>query len=599
MAHAENPQRLGLALSGGGLRASFYHIGVLAQMAEQGLLRHVEALSTVSGGSIIGALYYLHVKKLLETKTDEQIVDQDYVDIVKAIEQAFLKATENNIRTAVYADFRANLKMLSLSYSRSDLIADYYERWIYRGVLSDDANPIRMQDLKILPRVAQGTLAGFRPKTGNADRQAKVPMLVINATTLNTGRGWEFTAVSMGEPTPRESDATGIAATFREFRSLIDKKPLRLVWADSYGDMIPLQQDFSMAHAVAASACVPGLFDPLAVSGLYRNDGKEVRVQLVDGGVFDNQGVEGLVDNGCTCFVVSDASGQMGTENDPSTSKARVLARTSSILQDRSRTKGLLTLFASVGKKNVAFFHLRQGLGVREAFWIDRDGKQAPDHIISVTTGEFGFDPRVQDCLSRIRTDLDAFTEVEAYSLMLNGYKMSKRHLETLRKESDCPGVRDAKAVSGGGWDFLAIEKWAQDPTEDYLCQLHAAQAAFGKILMLSPGLWIPFVAAIVLPLWLLWPQAVALLTSTIVLGAILIGLGLWLIDSVLAYLLKLHPALEFVRTPVYLAKSALQVAARTVGSVPLWLYLKFINPLFLKRGRLSNLKWSPGEQQG
>ncbi len=62
-------EKLGLAFSGGGFRASFYHIGVLAQMAEHGLLRHVEVISTVSGGSIIGALYYLHLKKLLEEKT--------------------------------------------------------------------------------------------------------------------------------------------------------------------------------------------------------------------------------------------------------------------------------------------------------------------------------------------------------------------------------------------------------------------------------------------------------------------------------------------------------------------------------------------------
>ena len=61
-AHAD---RMGLGLSGGGLRASFYHIGILAQMADQGLLRHLEVISTVSGGSIIGALYYLHVKKTI------------------------------------------------------------------------------------------------------------------------------------------------------------------------------------------------------------------------------------------------------------------------------------------------------------------------------------------------------------------------------------------------------------------------------------------------------------------------------------------------------------------------------------------------------
>ena len=47
--------KLGLALSGGGFRASLFHIGVLAALAERDLLRHVDVLSCVSGGSILGA----------------------------------------------------------------------------------------------------------------------------------------------------------------------------------------------------------------------------------------------------------------------------------------------------------------------------------------------------------------------------------------------------------------------------------------------------------------------------------------------------------------------------------------------------------------
>ena len=65
---ATNPQekKLGLCLSGGGFRASLFHIGVLAALAEREMLHKVEVLSTVSGGSIIGAYYYLKVKRLLE-----------------------------------------------------------------------------------------------------------------------------------------------------------------------------------------------------------------------------------------------------------------------------------------------------------------------------------------------------------------------------------------------------------------------------------------------------------------------------------------------------------------------------------------------------
>lgn len=37
--------RVGLALSGGGFLASFYHLGVLARLAELDVLRRVEVLS--------------------------------------------------------------------------------------------------------------------------------------------------------------------------------------------------------------------------------------------------------------------------------------------------------------------------------------------------------------------------------------------------------------------------------------------------------------------------------------------------------------------------------------------------------------------------
>ncbi len=49
--------KIGLALSGGGFRAAFFHLGVLARLAELGLLRRIEVVSTVSGGSIVGAAF--------------------------------------------------------------------------------------------------------------------------------------------------------------------------------------------------------------------------------------------------------------------------------------------------------------------------------------------------------------------------------------------------------------------------------------------------------------------------------------------------------------------------------------------------------------
>ncbi len=183
----QTSEKIGLALSGGGLRASFFHIGLLAQMAEQGVLKSVAVISTVSGGSIIGALYYLHLKNLLESKSDKDITDQDYIDIIKIIEVEFLEATEKNIRMNVLADFQKNYQMRNSNYSRSDRIAELYNEYLYKSVAKSLDTPVEMQTLKIYPL---GGPKDFHPKKHNADRKAIVPILVLNATTLNAGRNW-------------------------------------------------------------------------------------------------------------------------------------------------------------------------------------------------------------------------------------------------------------------------------------------------------------------------------------------------------------------------------------------------------------------------
>jgi hypothetical protein len=49
----EDSRRIGLALSGGGIRAAVFHLGVLRRLASEHLLENVSAISTVSGGSLI------------------------------------------------------------------------------------------------------------------------------------------------------------------------------------------------------------------------------------------------------------------------------------------------------------------------------------------------------------------------------------------------------------------------------------------------------------------------------------------------------------------------------------------------------------------
>src|SRR6185295_17830003 len=86
--------KFGLALSGGGFRAALFHLGVLARLAELDVLHRVEVLSCVSGGSIIGAHYYLEVRKLLQTVPDEEINRQHYIDIVAKVRKDFVEGVQ-------------------------------------------------------------------------------------------------------------------------------------------------------------------------------------------------------------------------------------------------------------------------------------------------------------------------------------------------------------------------------------------------------------------------------------------------------------------------------------------------------------------------
>lgn len=46
---------VGLALSGGGIRSATFNLGVIQGLAKRGILKHIDYLSTVSGGGYIGS----------------------------------------------------------------------------------------------------------------------------------------------------------------------------------------------------------------------------------------------------------------------------------------------------------------------------------------------------------------------------------------------------------------------------------------------------------------------------------------------------------------------------------------------------------------
>jgi NTE family protein len=562
--------KLGLALSGGGFRASFFHLGVLARMAELGLLRHVEVLSCVSGGAILGALYYVHLKRLLEAKADADVGDEDYVHLLERIERDFLAAVQTNIRMRTFVNPLKNIRMTRPDYSRSDRIGELYDRLLYRPALAPGRDRmIEMRELKIFPFREQ---PDFYPRAHNAGRQAKVPILLLNATTLNTGHNWRFEASTMGAP-------AATAATELD----VDKNA-RLLRPASYADVTPRQQNVELGLAVAASAGVPGVFPPLALSGLYEG----LRVELVDGGVHDNQGVRGLLDEQCTHVIVSDASGQMEDAPTPATWTLPVLSRTNDVLMDRVREEELLDLLQQ-RPMPTAFLHLRKELPVATVPYIDPAGRPAPaPGTPPMRRTSYGVDVRVQDRLSRVRTDLDSFTDIEAFSLMLDGYLMS----EVVLTPALAPAIPDARP---GRWRFLAVRDLAAQPTAAYLRQLDVARQKLFKVFRLSPlTTAVTLLAALVvfgLGGWWQWPALVRLWRTpisvgTLVTAAILLALGfIPRLSRTVAWLAVLRAPSEYV----------LRFVAR--GLVPalcavfVWLHLQVFDRLFLRLGRLERVR--------
>jgi len=566
-------ERWGLALSGGGFRASFFHVGVLARLAEMGLLRRLEVISTVSGGSILGALYYVHVKWLLEKKPDAEISDKDYLEIVLRIERELLAAVQRNIRMRTFLNPVKNLQMSLANYSRSDRIGELYDEMLYRPVLgAGRPTPIQMRELLIRPK---GDKPDFHPHKDNRGRTAKVPILILNATTLNTGHNWRFEASRMGEP-PRG----------RRVALEVDKN-MRLRRAPSYADITPRQQDIELGLAVGASACVPGIFHPLAISGLYDRD---VRVQLVDGGVHDNQGVGGLLDEQCTHFIVSDASGQMQDEAEPSTSALPVMVRSNDILMDRVREEELFGLF-EVHKPALAFMHLRKGLSAEALAWIDKDGKPAAppktERVPGMPSSQFGVSSEVQDLLSKVRTDLDSFTEIEAYSLMLDAYLMSGPEM-TAAFNVPAP-------TRSGGWRFLAMRPWLSAPTAGYLKHLVVAKERLFKVFRLSWLVTLSTALALLVIAWGVWASLsqaslgwweFSFSTSDLVWGVVVAILCL------IPWASRTFKVLGFLRTPSEFAvRLVLRGLLPAIGSAFVAIHLLIFDRLFLRLGRVDRLR--------
>ena len=381
--------KVGLALSGGGFRASFYHLGVLARLAELDVLRHVEVLSCVSGGSIVGACYWLALRNRLLKPAP--MTRDDYVVLVREVIDRFLGAVATNLRAGVQPSKLKVVWRLLTKDQKGALDPEEAARGLdvnfYQPLLNGKER-VHMDELKFTPADHAQSIRGteeFHPGRHNWLRAHKVPVLVINSTTVNTGHAWQFTPTWMGEsPWAVHQDADSVPR-------------LEWGWYNRNNNW-----SIELARAVAASACVPGVFAPLAIPDAYN----DIHVQLVDGGVHDNQGTVSLLALSCNVLIVSDACGQLALEKKPTAGIVGLVGyanRSMSTLMERIRLANFADLTARrrVGLlRGLMFLHMKAGLDAETVRLLPQEGMTQREQMLPS-----GVRKDIQLALAELRTD--------------------------------------------------------------------------------------------------------------------------------------------------------------------------------------------------
>jgi predicted acylesterase/phospholipase RssA len=277
-------KKIGLALSGGGFRATLYHLGLVRFLRDAGILQQVTHITSVSGGSIMAAHLALNWHQ--------------YTGSTKEFEQAaaeLLAFTRLDVRNRILRRFplglllrwpRRLLGMSNRQWTRTGLLGSQYEKHLYGD-----------KSLFELP---------------------EWPQLHILTTNLSEGCLCSF-----------NRDGLWMMQQKAE-RSEIERVRVGLA---------------TVAMAVAASSAFPGFFPPLELTGreVGARGGEFGRQAYTDGGVFDNLGVRMFrwltplltEDKALDGVLVSDVGKRIVVQGTQRGGLIRAALRSSDILMDR------------------------------------------------------------------------------------------------------------------------------------------------------------------------------------------------------------------------------------------------------------------------
>ena len=307
--------RIGLALSGGGFRATLFHLGVIEYLRNADLLQHVSTLTSVSGGSILAAHLALNWQAYLDHEIDDAAED---------------------ILEFVGMDIRGRIvRRLLPRFSTTKRLQRHY-RSLFQA----------QRKKKFLEEISGG------------------PELHLLSTNLEMACVTSFSSNG--------------------------------VFLDALQDEVPLNgTKTEIDFAVAASSAFPLLFSPLRMEPddirVSSKTFQHRRISLTDGGVFDNSGGRMLrrlaKENSLDLLIVSEAGSKIDWQDGP-------------------------YRWASANLRAVEMFQARICEWERDEL-VNGD---VPSLIIDIGDGAF----------SKVRTDLDAFSEQEIKAIRKYGYSVAK-----------------------------------------------------------------------------------------------------------------------------------------------------------------------------
>lgn len=309
-------QRLGLALSGGGVRAAVFHLGVLRHLARQGRLEEVAQISTVSGGSLIVGAIFSHADMTWPSST--RFLDEIY----PALRERLTSGDLFSISALGWGGvLRENLRIL---FRRAEILPKLLEsRWGVRGSVKDLPN---------------------------------TPEWHINTTCYETGKNWRFSKKMMGD--------------WQFGRHFSPDVPIAKAIAASAA--VPYA-----IGVVRFDLPEHGWWrtDPATKKPIEKVAPLMPRIRLWDGGAYENMGLEALYKpaeglQNCDFLICSDASGPLGKPK-PFSMSGMLQARLNSprlfdIASDQIRALRSRMLMGSIKRGEVRGVLVRMGTSVRQ-----------------------------------------------------------------------------------------------------------------------------------------------------------------------------------------------------------------------------------------